>query len=153
MPDYDLTFHQTQLDQVQLALRIVGLRDLAALDACLRMHQEAAQVLATVAAYTAPIPAPTKLEANLLAQAKSDLAAAAAASEWRRAFLAKQRLRSSTILSRQVDTRSRHRPVPIRSYSHRMEQPRPRPVQRPCSGSVAKLPVICGARAYFPGAP
>ena len=148
MPDHEAFF-----DQTQLALRSVGFDDPAVLDACLRMHQEAAQVLATVAAYMAPVPAPTKLEANLLAQADAELAAAAAATEWHRAVLAWQRLRSSTILARPVDPRADHRPAPIRSYDQGMETPRPRPVQRPCSGSVEKLPVICGARAYFPGAP
>ena len=56
MPDHEAFF-----DQTQLALRSVGFDDPAVLDACLRMHQEAAQVLATVAAYMAPVPAPTKL--------------------------------------------------------------------------------------------
>jgi hypothetical protein len=148
VPDHEAFFAQTQL-----ALRSVGFDDPAVLDAYLRMHQEAAEVLATVDAYMAPVPAPTKLEANLLAQADTDLAAAAAAIEWRRAFLARKRLRSSTILARPVDPRASHRPAPIRSYDQGTEAPRPRPVQRPCSGSVEKLPVICGARAYFPGAP
>ncbi len=145
--------HEAFYAQTQLALSPVGFGNLAVLDAFVRMRQEAAQIQATVAAAAAHIPRPTKHETHLLAQANADLAAAAPAIEWHRAFLARKRLRSSTTLARPVDPRASHRPAPIRSYDQAMEAPRPRPVQRPCSGSVEKLPVICGARAYFPGAP